>query len=116
MNSFIYTEDLVANALIESIDRKHERRIPISDLQKYGDRLESWWRRNRHIDVTVLSSVPYVSEMLRVYADFFEPWTDRKGGQCVGLRDGKTVDDLRRTFRSYLTEDMRTSFVQSFAA
>lgn len=115
MNSCIYMEDIVANALIENIDRNHNRWIKFTDLDEYGVRLASWWLKNKHISVTVLISKYYTNELLYNYSDFFEMRTDDKNELFICLREGKTADDLRDTFRSYLSIDMLTSFIQSFA-
>ncbi len=114
MNSCIYIEDLVANALIENIDRNHTRRVKFTDLDEYGASLTSWWLKNKHIAVTVLISKYYTNELLHNYSDFFEMRTDDRKELFICLREGKTVDDLRSTFRSYLSIDMLTSFIQAF--
>lgn len=114
MNFCIYVEDLVANALIENIERNHTRQVRFTDLDAYGARLTSWWLKNKHIVVTVLISKYYTNELLHNYSDFFEIRRDRGNEILICLRDGKTVDDLRNTFRSYLSMDMLTSFIQAF--
>lgn len=114
MNSCIYMEDLVANALIENIDRNHTRQVRFTDLDEYGANLTSWWLRNRHIMVTVLISKYYTNELLHNYSDFFEVRSDHENEIFICLRGDKTVDDLRNTFRSYLSMDMLTSFIQAF--
>lgn len=114
MNFCIYMEDLVANALIESIERNHTRRVKFTDLDAYGASLTSWWLRNKNITVTVLISKYYTNELLHNYSDFFEIRSDRGNELLICLRDDKTVDDLRDTFRSYLSMDMLNSFIQAF--
>lgn len=114
MNSCIYMEDLVANALIENIERNHTRRIRFTDLDEYSVRLASWWLKNKRISVTVLISKYYTNELLYNYSEFFEMRTDDRNELFICLREGKTVDDLRNTFRSYLSMDMLTSFIQAF--
>lgn len=116
MNSCIYMEDLVANALIENIDRNHTRQVKFSELDEYGARLIRWWLRKKHIAVTVLISKYYTNELLYNYSDFFEIRREDNGELYICLRKGKTGDDLRSTFRSYLSMDMLNSFIQAFAA
>lgn len=114
MNSCIYMEDLVANALIENIDRNHSRQIRFSDLDEYGASLITWWLKNRHVAVTVLISKYYTNQLLRNYSDFFEIRIENKNEIFICLNENKTVEDLRDKFRSYLSMDMLTSFIQAF--
>lgn len=114
MNSCIYMEDLVANALIENIERNHTRQIKFTELDEYGASLTSWWLQNKHIMITVLISRYYTNELLHSYSDFFEIKTDQDNEIFICLRDNKTVDDLRNTFRTYLSMDMLNSFIQAF--
>ncbi len=113
MNSFIYFEDLVANALIEKIDHNQSASITISDLEDYGSRVENWWRHHKNIDVTILNSGYYISKLFYEYPNYFSKCSVN-GDTFICLKDGKTSDDLRNEFRSYLNPDMLLCFKQSY--
>lgn len=118
MNSYIYIEDLVANALIQKIELKHSREVEFSELSEYGAKLVNWWSKKKQIHVTVLLSKYYTDKMLFNYSDFFSVGTRNTEGRqevVIRLKEGKTAEDLRRTFRPYLSVDMLLSFIQAYA-
>lgn len=114
MNSYIYMEDLVANALIQKIERNHVREVRFSELSEYGSRLVSWWSRKKQIHVTVLLSKYDTEQMLFNYSDFFSIRMAGGKDYVIRLRSGKTVGDLRKTFRPYLSVDMLLSFIEAY--
>lgn len=114
MNSFVYVDDLVANALIESITRSISREISFDDLERYGSNVEHWWKENKGIVVTVLMSKYYIDKMMCEFSDFFDMIVEKDNYAAFRLKQGKTSDDLRKEFRSYLSVDMLTGFIQAF--
>lgn len=113
MNSFLYVEDLVANALIENIERNHCRHISLDDLEKYAAHVVRWWSNNYHLRITILNSQYYINKMLKEFSNFFEMID--AGESCkILLKDKKTVEDCRENFRSYLSTAMLTSFIEAF--
>ncbi len=115
MNSYIYFEDLVANALIGKIEHQQGKSVTLSELMDYESRIVDWWKRYKNIRVTVLDSRYDVDELFRTYSDYFSKYYDNDVGLIIYLNDGKTSDDLRKKFRSYLTVDMLLCFTQSYA-
>lgn len=113
MNTCIYVEDLVANALIENIERNHCRQISFEDLEHYAANVAYWWSTNYHLRLAILDSPYYVNKMLREFSSFFGTIDDGKSCK-VFLRDEKTVEDCRKEFRSYLSVAMLTSFIEAF--
>lgn len=114
MNSFIHFEDLTANALIEKIERNGSRQVSFEELDKYGERLAQWWLRERRTQIAVLTSNYYTNKMLSEYSDLFEIVDGNGGSASIRLRRGMGTDDLRKTFRSYLSMDMLLGFRQAF--
>lgn len=114
MNSYIYMEDLVANALIQKIERNHVREVRFSELSEYGSRLVSWWSRKKQIHVTVLLSKYDTEQMLFDYSEFFSIHMAADEDFVIRLKDGKTAEDLRKTFRPYLSVDMLLSFIEAY--
>ena len=53
MNYFISVEDLVANALIELVEKTGNRTVSFSQLNKYGDAIIAKLRA-RNIDATLI--------------------------------------------------------------
>ena len=114
MNSFILFEDLLANALIEKIERKQGRDVSISELSMYGKRVAKWWDTNRGIVVTVLDSYYDINRVLLKYPDYFIRHFDSNGEMSIYLKAGKKSVDLRKEFRPHLSVDALLSFIQSY--
>ena len=116
MNSYIYMEDLVANVLIQKIEKNQSRDVRFSELSKYGNKLVSWWSKKKDIHVTVLLSKYDTDKMMSDYADFFSIRMDPDTGEFIfSLKPDKTSNDLRRTFRPYLSVDMLLSFIEAYS-
>lgn len=107
-------EDLVANALIQKIEQDHVREVRFSELSEYGSRLVSWWSRKKQIQVIVLLSQYDTEQMLLDYSDFFSIHMAGDEDYIIRLKNGKTVEDLRKTFRPYLSVDMLLSFIEAY--
>ena len=114
MNTFLYPEDLVANALIEKIGQGGTRCVTQSEIDAYSERVAGWWLRNKGVRVTALTSHCRINDMLAEYPNYFRREVDGNGEMTIWLQDGKRSDDLRHKFRSYLTMDMLLSFIQSY--
>lgn len=113
INTFIYFEDLVANALIQKIECGGDRFVTKSELQTYGKNIVKWWLKNLNLRVTILDSHYYVNRLLLDYPDYFSGNSTRNGEMTIWLCDDKRTDDLRKTFRSYLSVDMLLCFTQA---
>lgn len=115
MNNFLYCADLIANALIENIERNNLKEISLIDIIEYGKRVEEWWFKKYNVAITSLAfDYYYLSEAVRSFKNFFEGTSFNGKYISIRLRDDKTVDDLRKEFRSYLNEDMLKSYIESF--
>lgn len=113
MNQFIYFEDLVANALIQKIESGEGRIISMSELKAYGKNVSEWWLTNRGLRITILDNHYYINKLFHEYSEYFLRNYNSKEEMTVSLCEGKTSDDLRKKFRSYLSVDMLLCFTQS---
>ena len=108
---FIGMEDLVANALIEIIEKKKENKVSFEQLRKYGAVIVRWFKDNAdNEEVVILVSRFYTNELIRNYSDFFKIIDSSKGDSYIELKETKTAEDLRNHFRSYLSIDTLLAF------
>lgn len=111
MCKFIGIEDLVANALIEMIEKNDIRRVSFKQLRKYGTVIVRWLQDNGE-EAVLLVSQYYTNEFIRNYSDFFEVHDNDDSDSYIELKQTKSVDDLRNHFRAYLSIDMLIAFTQ----
>jgi len=110
MCKYIGIEDLVANALIELIERDDECRfVSFVKMMKYGIRIIKILKE-KEIEAVLLVSREYKSEMLYNYSDYFEVTNKGTDDEGIQLKVGKEVKDLREHFRSLLTKDLLDVF------
>lgn len=109
MYKFIGMEDLVANALIEMIEKNYQRRVSFEQLGNYGTVIMRWFHHTGE-EVVLLVSKYYTNELIRNYSDFFEVFDDSETDSYIELKETKTAEDLRAHFRSYLSVDMLMAF------
>jgi len=109
MCRFIGIEDLVANALIELMEKNNCRRVSFETLVKYGTVVIRCLRKNGREAVFLLSK-EHTNELIRNYSDFFEIDYSEPNSDAIVLKSEKTVDDLRNHFRAFLTLDCLIAF------
>lgn len=114
MNQFIYVEELTALALINKIETEHTCQISFMEISEYGKYVCQWWWNEKKIHVAVLSDRNYTNAMLYDHKDLYEEVHMDDDHLGIRLRNGKTVDDLRKRFVSYLTVDMLRGFLESW--
>lgn len=112
MCRFIGIEDLVANALIELLEKGACRRVSFETLVKYGTVVMSVLRENGS-EAVILISKEYTNELIRNYSDFFEIDQSELNNDAIVLKAEKTVDDLRNRFRAFLTIDSLLAFTDT---
>lgn len=116
MYIYISIEDLVANALIELLEKSQKREVFFSELNRYGACVLQILNSQEEQAVLILSQEK-TTEFLHDYSDYFESFNDGlKEG--IRLKPNITVDDLWKTFRGYLSTDVMRAFMskQSFDA
>ena len=114
MCKFIKIETLVANALIELIEKNNCRSVEFARIMEYGRAVFEALQAKGE-EAVYLASRDDTSKMMRNYADFFEINRNSLDTVMVGLRDGKTAADLRSQFRAFLTLEHLFAFTNSRA-
>ena len=116
MYIYISIEDLVANALIELIEKSQTKEVFFCDLNRYGACVLKLLNSEEEQAILILSQEK-TTEFLHDYSNYFELF---KNGlkEGIRLRDNVSVDDLWKTFRGYLSIDVLRAFMaeQSFEA
>lgn len=105
INNTIYYTDIVINYTIELIEKKHERVISNDELKEYERLIKKWWKDNKNLDIQVFPDIFYNNEVRNMYDC---------SNQMYTLRDEYNSQHLRDKFRSYLSVDMLTCFLECF--
>ncbi len=99
--TFIKMEYLVANALVELYEKKQVDSISLEDVRRYGVKVEEVLNEKENSRAILLYSNNYTKEFLQDYSDWFELVND-----CVKIRHGVTIDDIRDHILSYISLDI----------
>ena len=113
---YIGIEDLAANALIEILKTKENEQteqycVTLAELEVYGNQVIQYLNERGEKAVLILSR-ENTSLMFRNYSDFFEEVETDKG-IAIALKEGKTVSDLVKKFRTYLAFDLMMAFMNT---
>lgn len=113
---YIGIEDLAANALIEVLKTKEDSQlsnyyITLAELENYGNQVVRYLNKKGEKAMLILSR-ENTSLMFRDYSDFFKE-VETGNGIAISLREGKTVSDLIKKFRTYLAYDVMMAFMQA---
>ncbi len=107
----IEIEDLVANALIEIVEKSQKRTVSFDVLTRYGNIVvEKLERENK--DVYLLVSRERTDSFIHDYTDFFELGKDKAS---ISLRDNIEVSELKKKFRRNIALDVYLAFVSEEA-
>lgn len=113
MCTFIGMDDLIANALIELIDNRDIETVSFDTIVKYGTVVASHLKSNNN-EVALLISKEYKHKALSDNSEFFE-LSVRDDNEFVNLRNGKSVMDLKKHFRTFLSTDLLSAFLSDDA-
>ena len=113
---YIGIEDLAAIALIEILKTKENEQteqycVTLAELEAYGSQVIQYLNERGEQAVLILSR-ENTSLMFRNYSDFFEEVETDKG-IAIALKEGKTVSDLVKKFRTYLALDLMMAFMNT---
>lgn len=111
MCMYIGIEDLVANALIELVEKSQKKEVLFSALNEYGATVIKILLENDKKAVLILSD-ENTHEFLNDYTDLFELFSNGKE-EGIRLKSFVTVEQLWRKFRSYLSLDVIKAFSDS---
>lgn len=106
---FIGIEELVANALIELLEKTKEREVTLDKLCEYGAVVVRVLNKKGDEAALVLSR-DKTNELVANYADLFEFKDYPDGTSAIALKENVTADILRAQFRVYLPLDVLLAF------
>lgn len=112
---YIGIEDLVANALIELVERENKRIVRFKELEKYGAMVVKCLSDQNEEAILVLSK-ERTNVFLHDYHDYFELVFNEEGiDEGIRLKEDVTIEQLWDTFRGYLTADVMLAFMNDDA-
>jgi len=109
MYMYIGIEDLVANAIIELVEKSEKREVLFSELNKYGATVIQILSEENKKAVLILSK-ERTRDFLHDYSNYFELFSNGSE-EGIRLKDGITVDELWEKFRGYLSIDVMMAFM-----
>lgn len=95
MRYYVGIEELAANALIECLSANGSSQVSFSELHTYGETVVKIMEQNGCRAVLVLSR-DRTNAFIYDCSDYFKIVDN----EIIELRSGKTVEDLRKAFRS----------------
>ncbi len=110
---YIGIEDLVANALIELLEKKKCRKVYFKELDEYGA-LVIKYLNERNEQAVLLLSKERTNVFLHDYSAFFEPFSDKEA-DGIKLKENVDAVTLWKQFRSYLSVDVMMAFMSKEA-
>lgn len=113
MNYFIGIEDLVANALIELVEKTGNRTISFSQLNKYGDTIITKLRADG-LDVTLIYTHDETERFFHDCSDIFTV-NEKESDIDITLNDSISTTYLRKKFRINLALHLLSAFVSQEA-
>ena len=113
MYFFIYLEDLIANALIEGVERKGKNTVNFSQLEKYGEAIQKELK-SRDIESSVCITKEQTKQCMEDYKDIF-CFVEKLNDVKVILQKDVSTTYLRSKFRVKLAMPLLEAFVSKNA-
>ena len=110
---YIGIEDLVANALIEIVEKSEKREVLFKQLDEYGTQVIKFLNEKNEQAILLLSK-ERTNVFLHDYADYFEFFT-RGMEEGIRLKEAVDVNQLWSKFRGYLSVDVMLAFMDKRA-
>lgn len=107
---FIGIEDLVANALIEQVDKTGKREVSFSKLSKYGARVVKILNEQNE-EAMLLLSRDRTNSFIHNCTEYFSTRTDEEDEMYISLNKGIETDELRRQFRANIAFNVLLAFI-----
>ena len=102
MYIYIEIEDLVANALIELVEKNDRREVLFRELDEYGARVIDILNSDGKTNAILVVSRESQMALLEDYSNMFEPF-EKDGALGIRLKDGVTSIDLWKRFCASLS-------------
>ena len=106
---FIGIADLVANALIELVEKTGKRTIPLSKLNEYGDAVVAKLRKE-NTEVILIYSRDETDRFFHDCSDVFSV-KEKDDDVLITLNDNVSTQYLRRRFRINIALNLLSAFV-----
>lgn len=106
---YIGIEDLVANALIELVEKSERREVLFKQLDEYGAKVIKYLNDKQEQAVLVLSK-ERTSDFLHDYSNYFELFSNGID-EGIRLKEEVSVGQLWEKFRGYLSVDVMLAFM-----
>lgn len=106
---FIGIADLVANALIELVEKTGKRTIPLSKLSEYGDAVVAKLRKE-NTEVILIYSRDETDRFFHDCSDVFSV-KEEDDDVLITLNDNVSTQYLRRRFRINIALNLLSAFV-----
>lgn len=110
---YIGIEDLVANALIELVEKSAQREVLFKQLDQYGAMVIKCLNDKQEQAVLVLSK-ERTNVFLHDYSNYFELFSSGTD-EGIRLKEGISVSQLWEKFRGCLSVDVMLAFMDSSA-
>lgn len=111
MYVYIGIEDLVANAIIELVEKSQRREVLFSEINRYGATVIQILSEKDKKAVLILSK-ERTNAFLHDYSHFFELFSNGTE-EGIRLKAAVTVGELWDKFRGYLSADVMLAFMNS---
>ena len=111
MCMYIGIEDLVANAIIELVEKSQRNEVLFSEINRYGATVVQILSEKDNKAILILSK-ERTSAFLNDYSDFFELYTNGTE-EGIRLKENISVSQLWEKFRGYLSIDVMRAFTDA---
>lgn len=111
MCMYIGIEDLVANAIIELVEKSQRNEVLFSEINRYGASVVQILSEKDNKAILILSK-ERTSAFLNDYSDFFELYTNGTE-EGIRLKENISVSQLWEKFRGYLSIDVMMAFTDA---
>lgn len=111
MCMYIGIEDLVANAIIELVEKSQRNEVLFSEINRYGATVVQILSEKGNKAILILSK-ERTSAFLNDYSDFFELYTNGTE-EGIRLKENISVSQLWEKFRGYLSIDVMMAFTDA---
>lgn len=108
---YIGIEDLVANAIIELVEKSQRNEVLFSEINRYGASVVQILSEKDNKAILILSK-ERTSAFLNDYSDFFELYTNGTE-EGIRLKENISVSQLWEKFRGYLSIDVMMAFTDA---
>ncbi len=113
MGYYLGIQDLVANALIEIVEKTGKRTVSFSQLNEYGEAIIAKLKA-QNTEATLIFNRNSTNQFFHNCSNLFE--TEENASDIyIRLKDGISTDDLRKRFRVNIAFSILKAFISNEA-